>query len=112
MSKSSGGNRKSSSSKPSATSLSSIKRTGPGFSEPIKGPVKPSSKATEIQYVFVDKITGNESNGYASETAVKNAIKRADKNDKQAGIYAPDNYYIQRIEVIKNTNRSARYWNG
>ena len=30
---------------------SSEHRTGPGFTEPIKGPTQPSSSATEIQYV-------------------------------------------------------------
>lgn len=39
-------------------SAKSSRRTGPGFTEPIKGPTKASSNATEIQYVFVDKITG------------------------------------------------------
>lgn len=34
-------------------------RTGPGFTEPIKGPISPSSSQTEIQYVYVDKLTGN-----------------------------------------------------
>ena len=39
-------------------SVKATRRTGPGFTEPIQGPTKASSNATEIQYVFVDKITG------------------------------------------------------
>ena len=45
-------------------SAKSSRRTGPG-------PTKASSNATEIQYVFVDKITGNESNGYISSDVAK-----------------------------------------
>ena len=67
------------------------------------------SNATQIQYVFVDKITGNESNGYISSDVAKKAIKQAERSDKDAGIYEPDNYYIQRIEVMKGTNRSSKY---
>lgn len=65
---------------------SSEHRTGPGFTEPIKGPTEPSSSATEIQYVFTDKITGNQSDGYKNLDAVKTAIKEAEKNDKKAGV--------------------------
>ena len=90
-------------------SAKSSRRTGPGFTEPIQGPTKASSNATEIQYVFVDKITGNESNGYISSDVAKKAIKQAERRDKDAGIYEPDNYYIQRIEVMKGTNRSSKY---
>ena len=86
-------------------SAKSSRRTGPGFTEPIKGPTKASSNATEIQYVFVDKITGNESNGYISS----DVAKQAERSDRDAGIYEPDNYYIQRIEVMKGTNRSNKY---
>ena len=62
---------------------SSEHRTGPGFTEQIKGPTEPSSSATEIQYVFTDKITGNQSDGYKNLDAVKTAIKEAEK--KQIG---------------------------
>lgn len=68
-------------------SAKSSRRTGPGFTEPIQGPTKASSNATEIQYVFVDKITGNESNGYISSDVAKKAIKQAERSDKDAGIY-------------------------
>lgn len=38
-------------------------RTGPGFTEPIKGPKESSSSQTEIQYVYDDKLIGNQSDG-------------------------------------------------
>lgn len=105
MGKSSGGNR-------SNRGGGRIKRTGAGFTESVNGPTVPSSKATEIQYVYVDKITGNQSNGYASLKAAKNAVYRADRDDKAAGAYEPDNYYIERVEQLKGKGRSTRYWNG
>lgn len=89
-----------------------MKRTGPGFTEPIQGPTKPSSKYTEIQFAYVDKLTGNESLGYHSLEAVKKAIKRADKQDKESGAYEPDSYYIIRRETMKGKERSERYWEG
>lgn len=58
-------------------------RTGPGFTEPIKGPKEPSSSQTEIQYVYVDKLTGNQSDGYKNIDAVKTAIKRVEKKTKE-----------------------------
>ena len=45
MAKGSGGTRK--------TGSTQNYRTGPGFTEPIKGPKEPSSSQTEIQYVYV-----------------------------------------------------------
>lgn len=84
-------------------------RTGPGFTEPIKGPEKPSSSQTEIQYVYVDKLTGNQSDGYKNIDAVKTAIKRVEKEDKGAGTYEKDSYYIERVENIKGRGRSE-YW--
>ena len=62
---------------------SSEHRTGPGFTEQIKGPTEPSSSATEIQYVFTDKITGNQSDGYKNLDAVKTAIKEAEKKRQE-----------------------------
>lgn len=53
-------------------------RIGPGFTEPIKGPKEPSSSQTEIQYVYDDKLTGNQSDGYKNLDAVKIAIKRVE----------------------------------
>lgn len=53
-------------------------RTGPGFTEPIQGIKEPSSSQTEIQYVYVDKLTGNQSDGYKNLDAVKTAIKRVE----------------------------------
>ena len=88
---------------------SSEHRTGPGFTESIKGPTEPSSSATEIQYVFTDKITGNQSDGYKNLDAVKTAIKEAEKNDKKAGVYEKDSYYIERIENIKGRGRSEHW---
>ena len=88
---------------------SSEHRTGPGFTEPIKGPTEPSSSATEIQYVFTDKITGNQSDGYKNLDAVKTAIKEAEKNDKNAGVYEEDSFYIERIENIKGRGRSDHW---
>lgn len=84
-------------------------RTGPGFTEPIQGPKEPSSSQTEIQYVYVDKITGNQSDGYKNIDAVKQAINRTEKEDKRAGTYEEDSYYIERIENIKGRGRS-KYW--
>lgn len=84
-------------------------RTGPGFTEPIKGPKEPSSSQTEIQYVYVDKLTGNQSDGYKNLDAVKTAIKRVEKEDKIAGAYEEDSYYIERVENIKGRGRS-KYW--
>ena len=76
-------------------SAKSSRRTGPGFTEPIKGPTKASSNATEIQYVFVDKITGNESNGYISSDVAKKAIKQAERSDRDAE-------YMSQIIIISN----------
>ena len=52
------------------------------------------------------------SNGYASLKAVRNAVNRADRDDKASGTYEPDSYYIERIEQLKGRGRSERYWNG
>ena len=101
MAKNSGGTRRIS----SAQSY----RIGPGFTEPIKGPKEPSSSQTEIQYVYVDKLTGNQSDGYKNLDAVKTAIKRVEKEDKRAGTYEKDSYYIERVENIKGRGRSE-YW--
>lgn len=101
MAKGSGGTRK--------TSSAQGYRTGPGFTEPIKGPKEPSSSQTEIQYVYVDKLTGNQSDGYKNLDAVKTAIKRVEKEDKRAGAYEEDSYYIERVENIKGRGRS-KYW--
>lgn len=105
MGRNSGGNDSGSSSLDSG-------RTGPGFTEPIRGPKEASSNATEIQYVYVDKLTGNESNGYASETAVRNAIRAAERNDRHSGVYERDSYYIQRVENIRGQGRSQYYHTG
>lgn len=101
MAKGSGGTRR--------TSSAQSYRTGPGFTEPIKGPKEPSSSQTEIQYVYVDKLTGNQSDGYKNLDAVKTAIKRVEKEDKRAGTYEKDSYYIERVENIKGRGRS-KYW--
>ena len=101
MAKNSGGTRR--------TSSMQSYRTGPGFTEPIKGPKEPSSSQTEIQYVHVDKLTGNQSDGYKNIDAVKTAIKRVEKEDKRAGTYEKDSYYIERVENIKGRGRSE-YW--
>lgn len=101
MAKGSGGTRK--------TGSAQNYRTGPGFTEPIKGPKEPSSSQTEIQYVYVDKLTGNQSDGYKNLDAVKTAIKRVEKEDKRAGAYEKDSYYIERVENIKGRGRS-KYW--
>lgn len=101
MAKNSGGTRR--------TSSAQSYRTGPGFTEPIKGPKEPSSSQTEIQYVYVDKLTGNQSDGYKNLDAVKTAIKRVEKEDKRAGTYEKDSYYIERVENIKGRGRSE-YW--
>lgn len=101
MAKNSGGTRR--------TSSAQGYRTGPGFTEPIKGPKEPSSSQTEIQYVYVDKLTGNQSDGYKNIDAVKTAIKRVEKEDKRAGAYEEDSYYIERVENIKGRGRS-KYW--
>ena len=101
MAKNSGGTRR--------TSSAQSYRTGPGFTEPIKGPKEPSSSQTEIQYVYVDKLTGNQSDGYKNLDAVKTAIKRVEKEDKRAGTYEKDSYYIERVENIKGRGRS-KYW--
>lgn len=101
MAKNSGGTRR--------TSSAQSYRTGPGFTEPIKGPKEPSSSQTEIQYVYVDKLTGNQSDGYKNLDAVKTAIKRVEKEDKRAGAYEEDSYYIERVENIKGRGRS-KYW--
>lgn len=101
MTKGSGGTRR--------TSSAQSYRTGPGFTEPIKGPKEPSSSQTEIQYVYVDKLTGNQSDGYKNIDAVKTAIKRVEKEDKRAGTYEKDSYYIERVENIKGRGRSE-YW--
>lgn len=101
MAKNSGGIRR--------TSSAQGYRTGPGFTEPIKGPKEPSSSQTEIQYVYVDKLTGNQSDGYKNLDAVKTAIKRVEKEDKRAGAYEEDSYYIERVENIKGRGRS-KYW--
>lgn len=101
MAKGSGGTRK--------TGRTLNYRTGPGFTEPIKGPKEPSSSQTEIQYVYVDKLTGNQSDGYKNLDAVKTAIKRVEKEDKKAGAYEKDSYYIERVENIKGHGRS-QYW--
>lgn len=101
MAKGSGGTRR--------TSSAQGYRTGPGFTEPIKGPKEPSSSQTEIQYVYVDKLTGNQSDGYKNIDAVKTAIKRVEKEDKRAGTYEKDSYYIERVENIKGRGRSE-YW--
>ena len=106
MGKSSGGNRESS------LQVTRGGRTGPGYTEPVNGPSTPSSKGLEIQYVYVDKLTGNMSNGYASLKAVRNDVNRADRDDKASGIYEADSYYIERIEQLKGRGRSERYWNG
>lgn len=107
MSKGSGGTRATNSR--SAHGGGKTKRSGPGFSEPISGPTTPSSPGTEIQFVFVDKTTGNYSDGYKSLEAVKKGITRTEKEDKHVGIYEPDNYYIERIEQIKGRGRSKDY---
>lgn len=101
MAKGSGGTRR--------TSSAQGYRTGPGFTEPIKGPKEPSSSQTEIQYVYVDKLTGNQSDGYKNLDAVKTAIKRVEKEDRRAGAYEEDSYYIERVENIKGRGRS-KYW--
>lgn len=101
MAKGSGGTRR--------TSSAQGYRTGPGFTEPIKGPKEPSSSQTEIQYVYVDKLTGNQSDGYKNIDAVKTAIKRVEKEDKRDGTYEKDSYYIERVENIKGRGRSE-YW--
>ena len=101
MAKGSGGTRQ--------TGSAQNHRTGPGFTEPIKGPKEPSSSQTEIQYVYVDKLTGNQSDGYKNLDAVKTAIKRVEKEDKIAGAYEEDSYYIERVENIKGRGRS-KYW--
>ena len=101
MAKGSGGTRR--------TSSAQSYRTGPGFTEPIKGPKETSSSQTEIQYVYVDKLTGNQSDGYKNLDAVKTAIKRVEKEDKRAGAYEKDSYYIERVENIKGRGRS-KYW--
>lgn len=80
---------------------------GRGYTE--KGYTEPSSSATEIQYVFTDKITGNQSDGYKNLDAVKTAIKEAEKNDKKDGVYEKDSYYIERIENIKGRGRSEHW---
>ena len=98
MAKGSGGTR--------ITSDTRNLRTGPGFTEPIKGPEKASSSQTEIQYVYVDKLTGNQSDGYKNIDAVKTAIKRVEKEDKRSGTYEKDSYYIERVENIKVRGRS------
>ena len=74
MAKNSGGTRR--------TSSAQSYRTGPGFTEPIEGPKEPSSNQTEIQYVYVDKLTGNQSDGYKNIDAVKTAIKRVEKEEE------------------------------
>ena len=101
MAKNSGGTRR--------TSSAESYRTGPGFTEPIEGPKEPSSNQTEIQYVYVDKLTGNQSDGYKNIDAVRTAIKRVEKEDKRAGTYEKDSYYIERVENIKGRGRS-KYW--
>lgn len=101
MAKNSGGTRR--------ISSEQSYRTGPGFTEPIKGPKEPSSSQTEIQYVYVDKLTGNQSDGYKNIDAVKTAIKRVEKEDKRVGTYEKDSYYIERVENIKGRGRS-KYW--
>mgnify|MGYP001657374927 CR=1 FL=1 len=60
------------------TSSTQNYRTGPGFTKPVKGLKEPSSSQTEIQYVYVDKLTGNQSDGYKNLDAVKTAIKRVE----------------------------------
>lgn len=103
MGKSSGGVR-------NAANYGTKGRTGPGFTEPITGPTTPSSTATEVQYVYVDKITGNESDGYKNEAAVRKAIIEAERNDRNVGIYEKDNYYITRIEQLKGRGRASKYY--
>ena len=92
-----------------ASSATRSVHTGPGFTEPINGPQEPSSSQTEIQYVYVDKITGNQSDGYKNLDAVKKAIERVEKDDKLEGVYQVDSYYIERVENIKGRGRSE-YW--
>lgn len=85
------------------------KHTGPGFTEPVRGPKTPSSAATEIQYVYVDKLTGGQSDGFKSLDAVKTAISRAERDDKRSGVFEEDSYYIERVENIKGQGRSQYY---
>ena len=111
MAKGGGSTRTVSTNNASASRTTSTRnhRAGPGFTEPIKGPKEPSSSQTEIQYVYVDKLTGNQSDGYKNLDAVKTAIKRVEKEDKRAGTYEKDSYYIERVENIKGRGRSE-YW--
>lgn len=82
-------------------------RTGPGFTQPIEGEraakeYARTSPALEVRYVAVDKETGNEvTNPLVSADAVKKAIPIQEREDKEAGIYIKDSYYIRAINVIK-----------
>lgn len=109
MSKGSGGTRATNS---KSSHGGGGKHTGPGYTEPISGPKVASSPATEIQYVYVDKITGNHSDGYASLKAVKKGVQRAEREDKRSGVYESDSYYLERIEQLKGRGRSKRYITG
>lgn len=104
MAKNSGGTRR--------TSSAQSYRTGPGFTEPIKGPKEPSSSQTEIQYVYVDKLTGNQSDGYKNLDAVKTAIKRVEKEARELELTRKTatiskELRILKVEVVRNIGTLA-----
>lgn len=88
-------------------SASGGRRTGPGFTQPVENEAFARSAAKdspqlEVRYVAVDKITGNEVSGALVEPkAVKKWIAEAEREDRRAGAYEPDNYFIRAVNTIK-----------
>lgn len=86
---------------------SRVRRTGPGFTEPVENETFAKSEAATspaltVRYVAVDKLTGNEvSNELTTPDAVKKWITLAERDDRRDGAYEPDSYYIRAINVIK-----------
>lgn len=86
---------------------SRVRRTGPGFTEPVENEASArsnaqSSSSLEVRYVAVDKITGNEvSSELTTIDATKKWITLAERDDRRDGSYEPDSYYIRAVNVIK-----------
>lgn len=92
MAKNSGGTRRIS----SAQSY----RTGPGFTEPIKGPISPSSSHTEIQYVYVDKLTGNQM-VIKILTLLKQRLKELKKKTKELVLTRRTAITLKELKISK-----------
>lgn len=93
MAKNSGGTRR--------TSSGQGYRTGPGFTEPIKGPISPPSSQTEIQYVYVDKLTGINLTVTKTLTQLKQRLKELKKKTKELVLTRRTAIALKELKISK-----------